>query len=390
MYGNDLKVLIPAAMTQTYLNTGTLGPTPSPALGAAETASIEWQEVGPGNPQYYLQARQKSRDFAHRIERQFPGGTVSLMENNTTAMSRVLWGMAWQDGDEIILSDQEYGATVLLIAALKRRYRIVVHRVAVDDPAGMVGQMKEIMNERVKLVIMSHVSYLTGWQLPVAAIGKFLAPWSDVRYLIDGAQALGNIEVHPETYAADFYVFCGHKWMLAPMGWAGVWVRKGRLAELSTVLADEADLIEGDGIWGGHSGTIPPIIQSGIGLEYGTREWTQVTGWSVTWDYFEEEGFTTLAGYQKEVARYARQTIEAIEELRVVSSQNPEIEESALLVIQGLGMSGEALFHKLLARQIVTKSVPAFDGVRLSWAVFNTQEDVLRLGDALKAIAAPG
>ncbi len=383
MQGYDLKLLIPAALTSTYLNAGTLGPTPSTALAAAAASELEWVESGPGLHTHYINAKETVRAFARRIEARMPGGVVSLTENNSESIIRVLWGLRWQAGDEVITTDHEHAAVVLALSSVMRRFDLKVRVARVESPEiGLREQIRSLMNPRTRLVVMSHVSYLTGWSLPVADVADEVGAWPDCRLLVDGAQALGNILVNPAALGADYYVFCGHKWMMSPAGWAGLWVRQDRKDDLGTrwplesYQMDVVDLEQGP--FAEHSA-------GGDDLEYGTRCWPRVVGWSITWDYFEEEGFDGHARYQQDLAREARGRINQVKGLAVQDPFHDSYGHTALMAVTSQQL-GSGLAEWLLERGVVTKPQVTRHGVRISWAAFNTEDDIDQLMDAAQGL----
>ncbi|MDA8194338.1 MAG: aminotransferase class V-fold PLP-dependent enzyme [Thermaerobacter sp.] len=379
MYGKDLRLLIPAARDLTYLNTGTLGPTPVTALAASSAGEMEWEERGPGHLPHYLNARTKARHFAQRIETQWSGGMVSLTANNSESLLRVLWGIDFQAGDEIITTSHEHSALVMGLSSLARRFHIKIHVVPVDDPLGLTDHIRQVLSSRTRLVAMSHVSHLTGWTLPVADVRQLLSSFARCRLLVDGAQALGNIVVNPEQLGADYYVFCGHKWMMAPAGWAGLWVRTGCGEELFTAWPDEQEAGEAARL---AQGPVGPSARGGEAFEYGTRGWPRVAGWSVTWDYYEEEGFAHHAEYQQALADEARQRLARLPGIQVLMTPNPSLQDTALMTAMS-DKAGSGIVDWLWSREIIVKPVPSYHGIRISWALFNTEDDLDALESAL-------
>ena len=383
MQGYDLKLLIPAALTSTYLNAGTLGPTPSTALAAAAASELEWVESGPGLHTHYISAKESARAFARRIEERMPGGVVSLTENNSESIIRVLWGMRWQPGDEVITTDHEHAAVVLALSSMIRRFDIKVRVARVESAEiGLTEQIRSMLNPRTRLVVMSHVSYLTGWSLPVADVGELVDAWPDCRLLVDGAQALGNIVVNPEAVGADYYVFCGHKWMMAPAGWAGLWVHRDRKDDLGTrwpLESYQMDVVDLE------KGAFPDHSLGGEDLEFGTRCWPRIVGWSITWDYFDEEGFERHAQYQRELALEARSRINQVKGLSVQDPFSDTYGSTAMMAVSSQQL-GSGLAEWLLERGVVTKPQATRHGVRISWASFNTEDDIDQLMDAAQGL----
>ena len=56
-----------------------------------------------------------------------------------------------------------------------------------------------------------------------------LAHGRDILLLLDGAQAFGSIPVDVKALDCDFYAFSGHKYIMAPQGTGGLYVRRDRV-----------------------------------------------------------------------------------------------------------------------------------------------------------------
>ncbi|SMC04435.1 L-cysteine/cystine lyase [Sulfobacillus thermosulfidooxidans DSM 9293] len=383
MFGYDLRLLIPAALRQTYLNTATLGPTPTPASAAACAAELEWEEIGPGHVPYYLEAREKARQFAKRIEHYMPRGTVSLVENNSEAILRVMWGLPWERGDEVITTDHEHPAMLFSLASLIRRFGIKVKVMTVDSADSLQDQLQRLLTPKTRLVAMSHVSYLTGWQLPVEKLAPIIHQYPRTRFLVDGAQALGNILINPFNTGADFYVFCGHKWMMAPPGWAGLWVRTTRLGELATMWPIDDHVFNPKDL---EHGVWPLDLDNGQGLEFGSRAWPRVVGWSITWDYFEEEGFAHQSRYQLGLAQQLVQAVGHLDAFEVVMPPQSDYRLTALVTVRSKKL-GAHLAEKLWEHNVVVKSVPDYQGIRVALGLFNIPDDVNALVSCLQTLS---
>lgn len=382
MLGHDLKLLIPAAMNNIYLNSGTLGPSPTTALAASTAGELEWSEYGPGQEVLYRRAREKARSFARRIESFFSDGVVSLTENAAQGVLAVLWGLEFFPGDEIITSDHENPDLLRGLSMVARRYSLTIRVISLDASEGFLNQIRRSLSVKTRLVAISHVSWLTGWQFPVDMVADVLTGYPRCRLLADGSQALGNIVVDPGKMGVDFYVFSGDKWMLAPVGWAGLWVRRERMVDLHSIWSTEEAAVNPRSL---EAQPFSPRVDTGEGLEYGSRCWPRVSGWAITWDYFEEEGFDRHADYQLELANKARRALAKMSGLSVLRSPELSLKETALMAISDQRL-GRLLGKQLAEKHVVVKPLDGYHGIRLSWAAFNTEEDVEQLIEAIQSL----
>ena len=79
-----------------------------------------------------------------------------------------------------------------------------------------------IRRRRPGFAVFSHVSCKDGRVLPVEEAGAILAQ-QEIPYIVDGAQALGQVAVDVAQIEAWAYAFTGHKWLFGPMGTGGLW-----------------------------------------------------------------------------------------------------------------------------------------------------------------------
>jgi selenocysteine lyase/cysteine desulfurase len=156
------------------------------------------------------------------------GGTggVTLLPNSSTALNLAIssLGAALQPGDLVLTSDQEHPAVEWPLGRLFAR-GIEIERVASASPAEFLERIDALTRTRhPALAVFSHVSYKSGRVLPVEEAGRIFAEHA-VPYIVDGAQALGQVAVDVRATKACAYAFTGHKWLFGPMGTGGLWTR---------------------------------------------------------------------------------------------------------------------------------------------------------------------
>ncbi len=146
--------------------------------------------------------------------------------NCTDALNLAIKG-SLHAGDHVIASQLEHNSVLRPLAALAARGRISLTLVP-PRPDGFVdpADVRAALTDRTALIVCTHASNVTGAIQPVAAIGQ-VAKAAGVRYLIDGAQALGAMPVDVGALGCDLYAFPGHKSLLGPQGTGGLWIRAG-------------------------------------------------------------------------------------------------------------------------------------------------------------------
>ena len=154
-----------------------------------------------------------------------------FVNNATAGVNAVLRSLAWQSGDEIIVSDHAYNAcrNVAEFIAARHGVRVVVAAVPlpVQSPQAVLDSLLACVSPRTRLVMVDHVTSPTAVRFPVAEIvAAFAARGVDA--LIDGAHAPGMWPVSLRQLGAAYYTATCHKWLCSPKGAGFLFVRRDR------------------------------------------------------------------------------------------------------------------------------------------------------------------
>jgi len=140
-------------------------------------------------------------------------------------------GSMLSDGDEIIVTTMEHHANIVPWQLLQSRRRVKLRAVPLTDDGRLdMEAFKAMLNPRVKLVSVAHVSNVLGTVNPVKEIAR-LAHQAGALVMIDGAQAVSHLKVDVADLDTDFYAFSAHK-MYGPTGVGVLYGRRGLLEEM--------------------------------------------------------------------------------------------------------------------------------------------------------------
>ena len=156
-----------------------------------------------------------------------------LVTNATYAANTLARGLAFQPGDEILGTDQEYHHYVTMWKRLARETGIVWRTVPMPTkdeapaltPDDIVKAFQAAMTPKTKALFFSHVTSATGLRLPVKALAA-LARERGALSLIDGAHAPGLVPVDLGDIGADAYFANIHKWMMGATSAAFLFVKE--------------------------------------------------------------------------------------------------------------------------------------------------------------------
>ena len=146
--------------------------------------------------------------------------------NCTDALNLAIKG-SLNYGDHVITTLLEHNSVLRPLNELARRGRISLTMLPPRDDGFIAPEdVRRAIRADTRLIAVTHASNVTGAIQPVAAIGQ-IAWEHGVRYLIDGAQALGAMPVNVQALSCDLYAFPGHKSLLGPQGTGGLYIRPG-------------------------------------------------------------------------------------------------------------------------------------------------------------------
>jgi selenocysteine lyase/cysteine desulfurase len=154
---------------------------------------------------------------------------IALLGSASEAINAVADVLDLRAGDNVVVNDLEFPSVVLPWLRRRERgleVRVVRHREWEIPTGALLGAV----DDRTKLVALSHVSYVNGLRHDVEAIGAALRD-TRTRFLLDATQSLGILSV-PAT-AADFVVSSTYKWQLGTHGLGVLYVNPARLADLA-------------------------------------------------------------------------------------------------------------------------------------------------------------
>ena len=161
-----IRAAYPVLQRVTYLNVGTYGIMPEPALSAFIQILSEFEQNGVASNH---EAHRKTEETRRRIAEMIhcDSTEIAFTRNATDGINLVLAGIDWQAGDEVITTVQEHEAMIHPLMYLQKTRGIVVKFVDVSpEPEAMLNQLEQQVTARTRLVGMSLVTCETGTRLP--------------------------------------------------------------------------------------------------------------------------------------------------------------------------------------------------------------------------------
>ena len=213
-----------------YLNFGSFGATPLPVFERYQS----WQRVLESEPVqfiafdgagYLADARKALANYLHADD----ADDLVYVTNPSYAVNTVAASLQLAPGDEVLATDIEYGACDRAWdfhcerqGAVYRKQHI---RLPVIDRETFLDDLFAGVNDRTRVLFISHITSATALRLPVEEACKRAKALGLITF-VDGAHAPGHVPLNLNTLDADFYTGACHKWMMAPKGCSFLYARR--------------------------------------------------------------------------------------------------------------------------------------------------------------------
>jgi isopenicillin-N epimerase len=354
-----------------HCNHGSFGAVPAEVLAVQDgfrqrmvTNPMRW--FSRDMPELLVEARAEVARFL-RAE----PNDVAFVSNVSAGVSTVLQSMQLGPGDEVLCTDHAYGAVSLAMDRLCVRTGAtrIIADVPVESPdAEIVARLEAKCSERTRVVVIDQVTSPTARRFPVEAVAR-LAHRFDAAVLVDGAHAVGMLDLDVPGLGVDFWTGNLHKWPCAPAGTGALWVAPAWHDRIQTLTVSHGER-EGYPTAFDHTGTndLSAWLAAPVSL--------RMLG-SLGWDRVRSHNEALVRAAQSIVA----------EVLGIPSSQLRHDRGLSLAIVPlpiGLADDNDSArsLHRHLIGRGIESAMPRWKGrgtVRLSAHVYNSPADYERL-----------
>jgi len=227
-----------------------------------------------------------------------------------------------EDGDEIILTYMEHHANLVPWQQLAIRKNLTLRFLDLDELGRInINQLKELINDKTKIVSICHASNVLGNINPVYEIGSLLKD-KDIYFVVDAAQSVPHMKIDVDKMNCDFLAFSSHK-MCGPTGIGVLYGKKN--------LLEKFDPVE---FGGGMIGVVEEKSSTWAILpdkfEAGTPLLAEAAGLGATIKYLEDIGLENIESYTKELTKYLYDELSKISNIKIYGTN--EISDRVSLV----------------------------------------------------------
>ena len=368
---------------KTYLNNASVSVMPKTSIEAMKQFLIDYSEMGPDSPESEIFIKglwEKTRTSIAKVVKCNPDEII-ITQSVTDGINIVANGMKFENDSNIVIRGGEHEHHANYFPWLKLGERIDVRSLPVNDNGGFeYSDLKKILDEKTKLVALSHGLYNSGLILPVKEIGKELQK-ENVPYFLDTAQTVGCIgEFDFADTGCDFMSFNGSKWLCGPMG-TGVFYCK----------RESSDLLEPSNIGGETAETnengeltykeLPDRFQAGF------RNYVGLAGMESSVTFLQNLGWNNIRNHIISLSNLFIDEIGKISESKVFCPEN-ESERTSIVSFEIEKQDPEKIVSELAQKGIIIAKREIYEKpvLRISPHIYNTKDEILNLTEELKKL----
>jgi cysteine desulfurase/selenocysteine lyase len=219
---------------QIFLNHASTGPLPQRAVDALNEATALRAEPWKFTFEMQFGTLAKARAACARLINA-DASEIALMVNTSYGLNLAARALPFEAGDVVITSDREYPSNIYPWMELEVSRGVKLVRVpCAGDLPDEDAILAALDQPRVRAVVLSWVSFATGYRIDVERIGRACRE-RGIWFVLDAIQGVGSVPLDVRTAHVDVVACGGQKWLLSPWGTGFVWLRPDLVQSLRPV-----------------------------------------------------------------------------------------------------------------------------------------------------------
>jgi len=289
-------------------------------------------------------------------------------------------------GDEVVISAMEHHSNIVPWQLVCRERGARLRVAPMDDRGALImPAFEELLNERTRIVAISHMSNALGTINPIEEIAR-VAHSRGIPVLADGSQAAYHMKVDVQALGVDFYVATGHK-LYGPTGVGVLYGREALLEQMPPFLGG-GDMISSVTFEQSTWNVLP------YKFEAGTPHIEGAIGLGVALDYISNIGFEAITVHEADLLAYGTEQLASVPGVRLIGTAPQKASILSFVmddvhphdigtIVDREGVAIRTGHH--CAQPVMQRfGIPAT--ARASFALYNTREEVDVLVDALQKV----
>lgn len=376
-YWESVRQLFPLVSDRSYLNNGTLGPSPYPVIEATHKGMMRADEFGDYHHADKVLARLAEFIGAEADE-------MAYTNNVTHGINIASRGLRLQKGDEVIMTTHEHVGNAMPWLNRMKQDGIIIK--VFSPKATAEATFKEIeahVSPQTRVIAIPHIPCTQGQIMPVKEVCA-MAKQKGIISCIDGAHGPGMVPVDVKDIGCDIYVGCGHKWMLGPKGTGFLYVRKDMQDDVLPVFATE-----NSATWelSEQKVFISDYLSGGEKYFGGTQNSGLMDGVVESINFLETIGVDNVYSRIKYLGRYTQQQLLGLGNKVKLLTPTEDRSYCGINSFVLKGVDNQKFYNDALSKGVRLRYVPesGLNCIRVSTHIYNSTQDIDKMIASIKA-----
>jgi selenocysteine lyase/cysteine desulfurase len=367
------RELFPTTKQIAHLNHAGVSPVNIRAVAAMHefnlrTANESFAEMRPFALALALDLRQRLA----RLINARSADEIVLTPNTATGLNIAALSLPLRPGDNVLVLEGDYPANIYPWMNLAHR-GVLTKFVPPKDGGLDIDLLRARIDHRTRAIALSTVQFASGFRNDLFSVGE-LCRDHGIYLVVDCIQSLGALPFDAQAIGADFVACGSQKWLLGPIGAGFLYVRRELLDEIvpgpyvgAASVVDAANFLD-------YNFTLQPTAER---FQIGSENFTGYAGLLASVTLIEEVGVARIA---ERVLHLAGVAIEDLQRRGYHLAASTAVEHRSGIVIAEVN-NPKAISARL--RAAGASCVPRGTGIRIAAHFYNTEEEVLRVGETL-------
>ena len=363
-----------------YLSTASIGLVPTPVIEAVEEFSVELAQQGT----LFLDEERESMvyDGLRREGAKLLGcdeEDIAIFNSVTEALNCIAWSLELKEG-KIVSTDVEFPSVTYPWLRIARKENVEVKLVNAKNWYVPLDNLLNEIDENTKVIVLSHVEYLTGQRHDLKEIAKHAHEVNAI-VIVDGIQAAGYLPIDVKELDVDVYITGSYKWLVAPFGTAIAYISKKLCSELEPMFVGWRSK---EDMWNFNPRELG-YASTARKFEYSTSAYSVKIGLLESIKYLREIGIEKIYNHNMKLIQTAMEELSSIEHVNLVTPANRD--ERGSIVTFGVDKEDpKRIFEKLRKLKRPVELTIRQNMIRISPHIYNTEEDISHFTDNLRKI----
>jgi len=314
---------------------------------------------------------------------------IIFTSGTTESLNTIIRGVL-QAGDHVLISPFEHNSLTRPLNYLSQTNGLTITPLPGSLTRGIeIESVEKLIRPETRMCLINHISNAFGTIAPIREIGRILRKYEDIIFVVDAAQSLGTYPIDVEEMKIDFLAFSGHKGLLGPTGTGGFFIRDKLIEQIQPLK------------FGGTGIKSPaPIMIDTLPFKYevGTPNSWGIAGLRAGVKFIREKNVGAIHNHIEGLTRRAVEELSRINSLTLYHP-SPDIHHGVLSFnfMDLTPRETASLLDKIFNIKVRdglhcapsahrTVGTDPLGTVRASFGIFNTEDDIIYLRDALSEL----